>query len=61
MVAFTQRFLRMRCLTCLFIVTIQSSLKIPYFSVLLKNLKYLDLSYRMDLDLWDCLGRVKLI
>ena len=25
------------------------------------NSKYLDLSYKMDLDLWDCLGRVKLV
>ena len=25
------------------------------------NPKYLDLSYEMDLDLWDCLGRVCLI
>ena len=24
------------------------------------NPKNLDLSYKMDLDLWDCLGRVKL-
>ena len=26
-----------------------------------KNPKYLDPFYKMDLDLWDCLGRVKLI
>ena len=25
------------------------------------NPKNLDLSYKMDLDLWDCLGRVKLV
>ena len=25
------------------------------------NPKDLDPSYRMDLDLWDCLGRVKLV
>ena len=25
------------------------------------NPKDLDLSYKMDLDLWDCLGRVKLV
>ena len=25
------------------------------------NPKNLDPSYKMDLDLWDCLGRVKLI
>ena len=25
------------------------------------NTKYLDLSYKTDLDLWDCLGKVKLI
>ena len=25
------------------------------------NSKDLDLSYKTDLDLWDCLGRVKLI
>ena len=24
------------------------------------NPKDLDLSYKMDLDLWDCLGRVKI-
>ena len=24
------------------------------------NTKTLDLSYKMDLNLWDCLGRVKL-
>ena len=25
----------------------------------LNNLKYLDLSYKMDLDFWDCFGRAK--
>ena len=25
------------------------------------NFKNLDPSYKMDLDLWDCLGRVKLV
>ena len=25
------------------------------------NSKNLDLSYKMDLNLWDCLGRVKLV
>ena len=25
------------------------------------NLKDLDLSYNMDLDLWDCFGRVELV
>ena len=25
------------------------------------NLKNLDPSYKMDLDIWDCLGRVKLV
>ena len=25
------------------------------------NPKDLDLSYKMDLDLWNCLGRVKLV
>ena len=27
----------------------------------LNNPKDLDPSYKMDLDLWDCLGRVKLV
>ena len=26
-----------------------------------KQCQNLDLSYKMDLDLWDCLGKVKLI
>ena len=29
--------------------------------ILAKQPKHLDLSYKTDLDLWDCLGRVKLI
>ena len=31
------------------------------FSSLQNNPKNLDPSYKMDLDLWDCLDRVKLI
>ena len=27
----------------------------------LNNPKNLDLSYKTDLDIWDCLGRVKLV
>ena len=34
--------------------------KTEYFSFQ-NNPKNLDLCYKMDLDLWDCLGRVKLI
>ena len=41
---------------------------IPYFFVyktvlvsFQNNPKNLDPSYKMDLDLWDCLGRVKLV
>ena len=41
---------------------------IPYFFTYKKELFFLpkqsqnlDSSYKMDLDLWDCLGRVKLI
>ena len=35
------------------------SCKMEFFSFL-SNPKNLDLSYKMDLDLLDCLGRVKL-
>ena len=31
------------------------------FYSFLNSPKNLDLSYKMDLDLWDCLGRVKLV
>ena len=31
-----------------------------FFFSIQKNLKNLDPSYKMDLELWDCLGRVKL-
>ena len=31
------------------------------FFFLPKQSQNLDLSYKMDLDLWDCLGRVKLV
>ena len=31
------------------------------FFFLLNNPKNLDLSYKMDLDLWDCFGRVKFV
>ena len=34
--------------------------KTDFFSFL-NNPKDLDLSYKTDLDLWDCLGRTKLI
>ena len=41
---------------------------LPYFLVNIdgvlsfqNNPKNLDPSYKMDLDLWDCLGRVKLV
>ena len=39
---------------------------VPYFFAykffsFQNNSKNLDLSYKVDLDLWDCLGRVKLI
>ena len=44
------------------------SVKIPYylgykmfFFSFQNNLKNLDPSYKMDLDLWDYLGRVKLV
>ena len=44
------------------------SMKIPYFLdykteffSFQNNPKYLDPSYKMDLDLLDCLGRVKLV
>ena len=42
--------------------------KVPYFScykteifLLPKQSKNLDPSYKMDLDLWDCLGMAKLV
>ena len=41
---------------------------IPYFFgykteffFILNNPKNLDLSYKTDLDLWDCLGKVKIV
>ena len=34
--------------------------KMELFS-LQNNLKNLDPSYKMDLDIWDCLGRVKFV
>ena len=40
---------------------------LPYFFVYktafvsFKTIQNLDLSYKMDLDLWDCFGRVKLV
>ena len=34
--------------------------KTEFFSIQ-NNPKDLDLSWKMDLDLWDCLGRVKLV
>ena len=41
---------------------------VPYFfgyktrvCLVPKQSKNIDLSYKMDLDLWDCLGRVKLV
>ena len=34
--------------------------KMEFFSFQ-NNPKDLDLSYKMDLDLWNCLGRVKLV
>ena len=34
--------------------------KMEFFSFQ-NNHKDLDLSYKMDLDLWDCLGRLKLV
>ena len=40
--------------------TIFLQLKDRFFSFQ-NNLKNLDPSYKLDLDLWDCLGRVKLI
>ena len=43
-------------------------LRVPYFGSYIRwifsfqnNLKDLDLSCKMDLDLWDCLRRVKLV
>ena len=36
-----------------------SSLIRRHFFSFQNNPKNLDLSYQMDLDLWDCLGRVK--
>ena len=32
-----------------------------FFFSFQNNPKHLDQSYRMDLDLWDCLGRIKII
>ena len=37
-----------------------SVIRQSFFSFL-NNPKILDTSYKMDLDLWDCLGRVKLV
>ena len=34
--------------------------KMEFFTIQ-NNPKNLDPSYKMDLDLWDCLGRVKLV
>ena len=39
---------------------ISSAIRWSFFSFQ-NNLKNLDPSYKMDLDLWDCLGRVKLV
>ena len=33
----------------------------PSYFAFQNNPKNLDPSYKMDLDLWDCLGRVKLV
>ena len=51
-----------------FTTAYNSILSVPYFFCykmeffsFQNNTKYLDLSYQTDLDLWDCLGRVKLI
>ena len=52
------------------VVSVSSAvpLSIPYFFVykmeffsFQNNPKDLDLSYKTDLDLWDCLGRLKLV
>ena len=34
---------------------------IRQFFLLKQSPKYLDLSYETDLDLWECLGRIKLV
>ena len=36
-------------------------MKQSFFLSFQNNSKNLDLSYKMDLDLWDCLGRVKIV
>ena len=52
------------------VFSLQNSPKIQMYCISLvirwsfsfqNNPKNLDLSYRMDLELWDCLGRVKLV
>ena len=54
-----------------FLQTLQLLINIIMYTVFLRfldedfsfqnNAENLDLSYKMDLDLWDCLGRVKFI
>ena len=41
--------------------TYHISLVISKFFPFQNNAKNLDPSYKMDLDFWDCLGRVKLV
>ena len=48
-------------------VVTQTFYYLPYFLVIRQSFSFLpkqsknvDPSYKMDLDLWDCLGRVKL-
>ena len=41
--------------------SIPISLVIRHFFSFQNNPKNLDLAYKTDLDLWDCLGRVKLV
>ena len=40
---------------------ISSVIRWSFFFFFQNNPKDLDPSYKMDLDLWDCLGRVKLV
>ena len=35
--------------------------KTEFFFSFQNNPKNLDLSYKMDLDLWDCLGKIKFV
>ena len=49
------------CSELIFLIYRISSVIRPIFFPFQNNPKNLDPSYKMDLDLWDCLGRVKLV